>query len=276
MSYSTLVSPATLASHLDDPGWVIVDCRFSLDDTEAGRRAYREAHIPGAVYAHLDETLSGPPVTDRGRHPMPTPAALTTLFSGVGIGPDTQVVAYDDFGGAIAARLWWMLQYMGHEAAAVLDGGWPAWQAAGYPTTGGVESNAAAAFRGEPRQGWLVLRDEVPEVRPLIDSRAPERYRGEEEPYDPVAGHIAGAVNYHYRQNLDEDGRFLPADTLRRQLGAVLGDAGPATAVYYCGSGVTSCHNLLAQAHAGLGMARLYAGSWSEWCTVGENDELGK
>jgi thiosulfate/3-mercaptopyruvate sulfurtransferase len=150
MSFQTIISPASLARHLDDPGWVVVDCRFSLTDTSAGRRAYEKAHIPGAVYVHLNEDLSGPPVTDHGRHPLPTPQALTALFSRLGIAAGTQVVAYDDAGGVIAARLWWMLRYMSHEAVAVLDGGWPAWQSAGLPTTAGVETNEPDTFTGSP------------------------------------------------------------------------------------------------------------------------------
>lgn len=268
MVHDTLISPETLATYLDDPAWVIVDCRFKLAEPAAGRRAYQEAHIPGAVYADLDQTLSGPPTTDHGRHPLPPPDVLRERFGRLGIGAETQVVGYDDFGGGIAARLWWMLQYMGHAAAAVLDGGWPAWQAAGLPVRGGVERNARATFAGEPRRDRLVLHDDVLGVGTLVDSRAPARYRGEEEPYDPVAGHIPGAVNYYYQQNLDESGRFLPAAALRQQLGAVVGDAEPMDVVYYCGSGVTGCHNVLAQVVAGLGMPRLYVGSWSEWCTT--------
>lgn len=266
MTFSTLLTPGTLASHLDDPDWVIVDCRFDLAEPEAGRQAYREGHIPGAVYADLNEALSGPPVTDRGRHPLPAPDALRALFGRLGIGPETQVGAYDDAGGAIAARLWWMLRYMGHHAAAVLDGGWTAWQAARLPVASGVEENERVAFEGEPRREWLVLQDEVPAVERLVDSRAPERYRGEVEPWDPVAGHIPGAVNYHFQRNLDETGSFLPPETVREQLAAVLGEVRPTEVVYYCGSGVTACHNVLAQVHAGLGMGRLYVGSWSEWC----------
>ena len=269
MPFTTLISPEKVAEHLDDPAWVIVDCRFSLADTEAGRRAYREAHVPGAVYAHLDEDLSGPPVTDRGRHPLPTPEALRALFGRLGIDEGKQVVAYDNVGGIVAARLWWMLHYMGHDAAAVLDGGWPAWQDAEHPTTTGKEENEPASFEGEPRREWLVLAEEVAAGADgrLIDARAPERFRGEEEPLDPVAGRIPGAANYPYGRNLDEDGRFLSPEQLRDQLEAVLGAAGAQEAVHYCGSGVSACLNLLAQAHAGLPPGRLYAGSWSDWIT---------
>lgn len=271
MTFTTLISAENLARHLDDPSWVVVDCRFSLADTEAGRRAYREAHILGAVYAHLDEDLSGPPVTDRGRHPLPTPEALRALFGRLGVGEGTQVVAYDDVGSIVAARLWWLLHYMGHDAAAVLDGGWTVWQEAGRPTAAGVEENEPASFAGEPRREWLVLAEEVTSEseaeRHLLDARSPERFRGEEEPLDPVAGRIPGAVNYPYARNLDEDGRFLPSEQLRRQLAAALEEADPATTVHYCGSGVSACQNLLAQAHAGLPPGRLYAGSWSDWIT---------
>ncbi len=273
MPFTTLISPETLAQHLDDPTWVVVDCRFSLADTEAGRRAYRQAHIPGAVYAHLDEDLSGPPVTDHGRHPLPTPEALRALFDRLGIDEGTQVVAYDNVGSIVAARLWWMLRYMGHDAAAVLDGGWTAWEETGHPTAAGVEKNEPASFDGAPRRDWLVLAEEVASEAEkgvgghLIDARAPERFRGEEEPLDPVPGRIPGAVNYPYGRNLDEDGRFLPAEELRQQLEAVLKGADPEATVHYCGSGVSACHNLLAQAHAGLPPGRLYAGSWSDWIT---------
>lgn len=271
MPFTTLISPETLARHLDDPEWVVVDCRFSLADTEAGRRAYRQAHIPGAVYGHLDEDLSGPPATDHGRHPLPTPEALRALFGRLGIDGEKQVAAYDNVGGIVAARLWWMLRYMGHNAAAVLDGGWTAWEEAGLPTAAGVEANEAASFEGEPRRKWLVLAEElVPETKAgkrLIDARAPERFRGEEEPLDPVAGRIPGAVNYPYGRNLDEDGNFVPPEQLRQQIEAILEGSEPDTAIHYCGSGVSACQNLLAQAHAGLPAGRLYAGSWSDWIT---------
>ena len=269
MPFTTLISPEILAEHLDDPAWIVVDCRFSLADTEAGRRAYHRAHIPGAVYAHLDDDLSGPPVTDRGRHPLPTPPALRALFGRLGIDETKQVVAYDDVGSIVAARLWWLLRYMGHNAAAVLNGGWTAWKELGLPTASGVEAKEPAIFEGEPRRRWLVLAEEVETGAGsrLIDARAPERFRGEEEPLDAVAGHIPGAASYYYERNLDEDGRFLPPEELRQQLENVLAEADAKVAVHYCGSGVSACQNLLAQAHAGLPPGRLYAGSWSDWIT---------
>lgn len=265
MPFQTLISPETLKIYLGDDNWIIVDCRFSLADTAAGRRAYEVAHIPGAVYAHLDEDLSGPPVTDRGRHPLPTPEQLTAVFSRLGIDNSKQVVAYDDAGGGIAARLWWLLRYMGHENAAVLDGDWRAWTAAELPTTAGIEQNQPAAFSGRPNEAWLVLKAAVLDAPVLVDARAPERYRGDIEPLDRIAGHIPGAVNYPYKANLAENGRFHDPETLRSQLLAVLGRTDPDEAVFYCGSGVTACHNLLALTHAGLGNGRLYAGSWSDW-----------
>jgi thiosulfate/3-mercaptopyruvate sulfurtransferase len=263
--FTTLIDVPTLSEHFEDLSWVVVDCRFSLMDTGAGRKAYEQAHIPGAVYAHLDRDLSGPPVTDNGRHPLPTPAALTHLFSRLGIDESKQVVAYDDMNGEIASRLWWMLRYMGHEAAAVLSGGWRAWQTAGLPTFGGIEINSPTIFVGSPRSEWLVQIDDVSDVSLLIDSREPGRYRGEHEPIDAQAGHIPGAVNYFYQQNVSEDGRYLSPAKVKEQLGQLLGDTSADEAVFYCGSGVSACANLLALAHAGLGDGRLYVGSWSEW-----------
>lgn len=278
--YRTVIDAATLAQHLEDPDWVIVDCRFDLGDTAAGRRSYTQAHIPGAVYAHLDDDLSGPPVTDHGRHPLPTPAALTALFGRLGMDERKQVVAYDSLNGGIAARLWWMLRYMGHAATAVLDGGWAAWEAAGLPVRGGVEGHAPALFTGHPRREWLVTVDEVATRPLLIDSRDPQRYRGELEPIDPQPGHIPGAINHFFQDNWGAEGRYLPPEEIRARLTAVLGEITPEAATFYCGSGVTACANLLAMAHAGLGNGRLYAGSWSEWSSdpqrpIATGDEPG-
>ncbi|GIV61135.1 MAG: putative 3-mercaptopyruvate sulfurtransferase [Rhodothermaceae bacterium] len=251
----------------------MVDCRFSLQDPERGRRAYREAHIPGAVYAHLDDDLSGPVVPGRtGRHPWPDPDALAATLSAFGIDETVQVVAYDDAGGAIAARLWGLLTWLGHDAVAVLDGGWPAWQRAGYPVRGGEERRPPRRFVPRPRPGLLVTAGDVERVRQdpawrLLDARAPERFRGEHEPIDPVAGHIPGAVSAPFAGNLDDGGRFLPPETLRARYATLLGEVPPERVVCYCGSGVTANHVRLAMAHAGLGLPRLYPGSWSEWIT---------
>jgi thiosulfate/3-mercaptopyruvate sulfurtransferase len=209
--------------------------------------------------------LSSKPVTDYGRHPLPSPAALTRLFGRLGIDHTKQVVAYDDSAGMIAARLWWMLRYMGHEAAAVLDGGWQAWQSAGMPVYDGIETNSPRLFTGEPRSEWLVQLTDVPHLSLLVDSRDADRYRGENETLDPKAGHIPGAVNYPYKRNLGVDGRYLSPEVVRHQLIQLMGDTPTEEAVFYCGSGVSACVNLLALAHAGLPAARLYVGSWSEW-----------
>lgn len=263
--YTTLIDCQTVASHLNDANWIIVDARFSLGDVDEGRRNYLARHIPGAVYAHLDDDLSGPPITDAGRHPLPTPEALTRLFGRLGISAGKQVVVYDDRNGVIASRLWWMLRYMGHEAVAVLEGGWPTWEAAGLSTKDGEEHNETAVFAGAPRFDWLVQKADVPSASLLVDSRAPARYRGETEPIDDLAGHIPGAINFFFQQNWGENGRYLSPDTLKAQFESLLGGTDADEAVFYCGSGVSACANLLGLAHSGLGNGRLYVGSWSEW-----------
>jgi thiosulfate/3-mercaptopyruvate sulfurtransferase len=264
--FTTLIEATDLHNHIAHPEWVIVDCRFMMAGAAAGRKEYEASHIPGAIYAHLDEDLSNPPATDNGRHPLPAPAVLRERFGQMGIGAGKQVVAYDNANGAYAARLWWMLRYMGHEAVAVLDGGWSAWQEADFPVSRGVEEQTAVSFIGEPRTEWLVTAQAVPAAQLLVDSRAAPRYRGEVEPLDPVAGHIPGAKNYFYQRNWDENGRYLPATAIKTQLSEVLGETSAEEAVFYCGSGVTACVNLLALAYAGIGNGRLYAGSWSDWC----------
>lgn len=272
MTYKTLISTNELAAHLDNPEWAIFDCRFSLDRPERGCEDYRAAHIPGAIYAHLDKDLSGPVVAGKtGRHPLPEPAAAAEKFSSWGIGPGVQVVVYDDAGGALAAvRLWWMLRWLGHEAAAVLDGGWNRWIAEGRAVREGVESRPARTFTPAPRPGMLAAVDEVEKLRQdpsyrLFDVRAAERYRGQSETIDPVAGHIPGAISAPYMDNLTPDGLFRPPAELEQHYQRYLGKTPPERAVFYCGSGVTSIHSILAMLHAGLGEARLYAGSWSEW-----------
>lgn len=271
MAFTTLIDPETLQAHLGDPDWVVVDCRFSLSDPAYGRRAYQDAHIPGAVYAHLDEDLSGSIVPGRtGRHPLPDPEQLARKLGAWGIDNRTQVVAYDDAGGAFAARLWWLLGWLGHEAVAMLDGGWSRWVREGRPVRSGIETQPSRTFVPRTRPERVVSADEVlqhlhdPSWR-LLDARAPERYRGEQEPIDPVAGHIPGAVNAPFAENLTPEGTFRPPEQLRQRFEALLGDVPPERVICYCGSGVTAAHNLLAMAHAGLPGARLYAGSWSEW-----------
>ena len=269
MSHTTLIDASTLHAHRNDPNWVVMDCRFSLADPDAGRRAYRDSHLPGAHYAHLDEDLSDPITPTTGRHPLPDPERLAQKLGEWGIGHDTQVVAYDDMGGMLAAaRLWWLLRWLGHTACAVLDGGLPAWRRAGLPLTAEIPAARPTAFVPRPDDRlWMsteqVLTLSATEV--LLDARAAARYRGEMEPIDPVAGHIPGALNLPTDGNLTPEGHFLPVAALRERFAAALNDRSPATVIHACGSGVTACHNLLAMEAADLGGSRLYAGSWSEW-----------
>ncbi len=271
MSYTTLVSVADLAAHLDDPHWIVFDCRHDLADTESGRHAYAQAHVPGARFAHLDEDLSGPKTGANGRHPLPDPEKFRARLAALGMANGKQVVAYDATGGYYAARLWWMLRWVGHPHAAVLDGGWEAWLKAGLPVTAqppvikpGAFSGAAHDYTVDAR--FILARLGQPRVR-LIDARSPDRYRGENETLDPVSGHIPGAVNRFFRLNLAADGCFKPATELKREFSALLGTLPPTQVVHQCGSGVTACHNLLAMEIAGLHGAKLYPGSWSEWCS---------
>lgn len=273
MAFTTLVATDDLFEHLSDPNWTIIDCRFSLAEPELGRREYEEAHIPGALYAHLDEDLSGPIIPgDTGRHPLPAPERMAQRFGSWGICPGQQVVAYDSAGGGIAARLWWLLRWLGHDEVAILDGGWQGWQRRGYPVRDGMEMAQPRTFIPHPQSDWIVSVDEVEMLRKdpdflLVDSRSADRYRGENETIDPVAGHIPGAINFPYLDNLDEDGRFRNKEALRIRFEDVLEQVPPNHTVFYCGSGVTAAHNLLALSHAGFEGARLYAGSWSEWIT---------
>lgn len=273
MPYQTLIPVVELQQHLGNPDWAIVDCRFSLNDPEQGRRDYLAAHIPGAVYAHMDKDLAGLVVPGQtGRHPLPPIDLFVHTLSHWGIDARVQVVVYDDLGGAFAARLWWMLRWLGHDAVAVLDGGWPYWQQAGYPARSGEEFRPPRSFSARPRPGLLAeVKDMELAAQSahacVLDARNADRYRGENETIDPVAGHIPGAISAPYADNLGPDGLFLPPAELRTRYQKLLGDARPAQTIIYCGSGVTAAHNLLAMVHAGLGDGRLYAGSWSEWIT---------
>jgi thiosulfate/3-mercaptopyruvate sulfurtransferase len=267
--YTTTVAADSVAAHLHDPGWVLVDCRHSLAAPEYGRQAYAEGHLPGAFHAHLDEDLSGPVSADTGRHPLPDAEVFARRVGDWGIGPDTQVVAYDDASGAIAARLWWLMRWLGHDAVAVLDGGVAAWLAAGYALDATPAAATPVAYAGAPGSGRVITADELGAALRcgwrLLDARDAERFRGDVEPLDEVAGHIPGARNQPYMHSLDADNRFLPAPELRRRLEAALDGVSPERAAWMCGSGVTACHALLAMEIAGLPGARLYAGSWSEW-----------
>ncbi len=270
MAFTTLINSETLTAHLADPAFAIVDCRFSLDDEQWGEREYVARHIPSAVYAHLDGDLSGIKTGRNGRHPLPDAAVLRHTLGRLGISSDIQVVAYDQDAGMYASRLWWLLRWLGHDAVAVLDGGFARWLAQGRPTSAGRETRAARTFIGSPLSGLFVGPDEVATLLGrrdwrLVDARAPERYRGDIEPIDNVAGHIPGAANHFFKWNLEEGGVFRSPEELGRRFREVLGDVPPEHVVCYCGSGVTACQNLLALEHAGLRGAKLYPGSWSEW-----------
>jgi thiosulfate/3-mercaptopyruvate sulfurtransferase len=249
---------------------VVLDCRFDLTQPDAGRLAHAAGHIPGAHYAHLDRDLSGSKTGRTGRHPLPARADFATWAARAGIAPGVPVVAYDDQGGPYAARAWWLLRWLGHADVAVLDGGWSAWQQAGGtvdtaqpPVSDGVPPYPASAEPDMPSIDADTLLGRLGRVR-VVDARAGERFRGEVEPLDPVAGHIPGATLRFFKDNLQADGRFKPAAVLRAEFDAW---ATPTDeVVHQCGSGVTACHNLLAMTHAGLAGSRLYPGSWSEWC----------
>jgi thiosulfate/3-mercaptopyruvate sulfurtransferase len=268
---SPLITAAELALHVEDPDWCIVDCRFALNDTDRGRRDYAASHMPNSVYAHLDNDLSGPVVAgETGRHPLPRPESFAASLEAWGIDPDVSVVVYDDCDASISARLWWMLRWVGHRRVSVLDGGWAAWIEMGGQTTDEPGRRQPRVYQADPDPSMLVGCGEVEEIRCasgwlLIDSRTAERFRGESEPIDPVAGHIPGAINAAFTANLDAQGRLLSAATLRSRFTEILGAVEPEQAVFYCGSGVTAAHNLLALAVAGIEGARLYPGSWSEW-----------
>lgn len=265
--FTTIIDVETLSGHLADQNWVIVDCRFDLLNKSVGSQHYQVAHIPGAVYAHLEDDLSVPmgPMGEGGRHPLPSPEQMAAVFGRMGIGPNTQVIAYDDTSGHYAARLWWMLRFMGHDAVALLDGGWPAWRDAGLSVRSGVEQNEPCEFTGSPRWDRLVKLDDVPNSPLLVDGRAPERYRGEVEPIDPVPGHIPGAINRPYSANWTEQGKWRSSEDLLADYLTLLGETPPGDAVFYCGSGVSACVNLVGMVRAGIPQGRLYVGSWGEW-----------
>ena len=271
MSWKTLISAEELAGAIDR--CVVVDCRHDLLDLEAGRRSYDEGHIPSAFFFSMETDLAGPKNGRNGRHPLPEREALRSRLEQIGLRDGKQLVAYDAHGGAMAVRLWCLARWLGHEEAAVLDGDIRAWRAAGYPVTADATALPARAGNLRPDRPPLVSMVDADQVVSMldtprmfvVDARAPERYLGTVEPIDPVAGHIPGAANRFYGSNLRPDGRFKPAEVLREEYLALLGDKDPAQVVHQCGSGVTACHNLLAMEHAGLDGARIYPGSWSEW-----------
>ena len=271
--FTTLIDANTLSQHLSDPQWVILDCRHDLMNPDFGRNAFAEGHIESAQFANIDTDLSGPKKDAdgvfRGRHPLPDRAALLETLRRWGINDDTQVVAYDAHGGMYAARLWWLLRWLGHGAVAVLDGGLAAWSAAGLPLVTTVTERPRGSLAEKATLvrkvsvGDLVENLDTKRLQ-VVDARANDRFRGENETIDPVGGHIPGARNRFFKDNLQGDGRFKDAATLKQELAPIVGT--PASAVMQCGSGVTACHNLLALEVAGLSGAALYPGSWSEWC----------
>ncbi|MDN0083049.1 sulfurtransferase [Crenobacter sp. SG2305] len=269
--YTTLISAEQLAA-LPPAQTVILDCRFKLTDPGWGQQVYDAGHLPGAHYLNLDYHLSGTKTGQNGRHPLPDGQRLAVVLGAFGITPSTQVVAYDDAGGLYASRAWWLLKWLGHDAIAVLDGGVAAWQANGGQLT--ADAPASHPTRFAPRSAICdsvdvdaVLANLSQNDFLIVDARSQERFRGEGETMDPVGGHIPGAANRFFQDNLSGDGRFKPAEQLRQEWLALLGGREPADVVHQCGSGVSACVNLLAMAHAGLAGSRLYPGSWSEWCS---------
>jgi thiosulfate/3-mercaptopyruvate sulfurtransferase len=268
--FRTLISAAELAPHVADPDWLVLDCRFELGKPDTGERAYAAGHIPHAIYAHLDRDLAAPVTAATGRHPLPPPEKFAATLASWGMTPATQVVAYDADNAAYASRLWWLLRWVGHDAVAVLDGGFKAWTAAGLPTSTEVPRRGPGNFVARPnRDMWLDAREVAERVQRadwrLLDARAPERFAGKVEPIDPVAGHVPGARNHPFATNLGGDGRFAAAHELRKRFERSQAGVADDHTIVMCGSGVTACNLLLAMEHAGKRGARLYAGSWSEW-----------
>jgi thiosulfate/3-mercaptopyruvate sulfurtransferase len=266
-----LVGTGELARHLDDPDWIVIDTRHDLTNPEAGPRAYAEGHIPGAYFMHVDHDLAGPRTGANGRHPLPDPGEFAARLNERGVAPGKQVVVYDDLAGNYSVRLWWMLRWLGHDKVALLDGGFPLWVKEGRPVTKEVPAARKGAFVPRPRLGeavdvhFVARFSESPDLK-LVDARAAERFTGQQEAIDPVAGHVPGAINRFWKRNLEPDGRFKVAQELREEFEDLLEGARPEQVVHMCGSGVTACHNLFAMELAGLPGSKLYPGSWSEWC----------
>lgn len=269
--FTTLIDPVTLHAHLGDPRWVVLDARFDLTDPGKGEQSYREGHLPGARYVHLDRDLSSEKTGANGRHPLPSPETAAATFGRLGLTREHQIVVYDADAGQFAARAWWMLRWLGQRAVAVLDGGFAAWQRAGLPVSADAVQWTPAAFDAELQETARVPASDVAShlgdaARVLVDARAADRFRGENETLDPVGGHIPGAVNRFFQLNLTEQKTFKPSAELHAEWSAICGGTDASRVVMYCGSGVTACHNLLALEHAGLPGGRLFPGSWSEWC----------
>lgn len=270
MPSNTVISANIVKENLDHDNWIIIDCRFSLANPEIGINTYRLGHIPNARYAHLNNDLSSAVTSLTGRHPLPDFNQLTKKITAWGITFNNQIVVYDDAGGTFAARLWWLLRCLGHTQVAVLDGGIQQWLALSYPITTHLPVCTAGRFKAYlDTSQWLETRQIENSLAKksicLIDARMPERYRGEHEPIDPIAGHIPGALNRPFQSNLNTEGLFLSPSVLNQQFKALIQNIPTEQVIHMCGSGVTACHNLLAMEHAGLAGSKLYAGSWSEW-----------
>jgi thiosulfate/3-mercaptopyruvate sulfurtransferase len=268
--FTTLIDVATLAGQLDRGDLMLFDCRFELGNVSWGEREYAAAHLPGAQYLHLDRDLSGPITERSGRHPLPDPHDFARRLGARGVGEHCQLIAYDQGNGAHASRLWWLARWIGLPHVAVLDGGFAAWRAAGLPLTQAVPQPAPARLSANVNESAWLTSEVVDELRLrpgqlIVDARGAERFAGRNETIDPIAGHVPGARNHPFADNLGPDGKFLSAAQLRRRWEVVLGSLPPSAVIAMCGSGVTACHNLLALEHAGFHGARLYAGSWSEW-----------
>ena len=272
MRFTTVVSADQLAQHLDDPSCVVFDCRFTLSNAEAGKLAYQQGHIPGARYVHLDDDMSSQVTPTSGRHPLPDVQQFSEKLSNWGVDAGKQVVVYDDSFGSMAVKMWWLLRWLGHNNVALLDGGLPKWIKQKLPVTTELPVIVPAKFIPQVQEDMVVDAAEVDRVRRercglVIDARPEQRFSGEREPLDKVAGHIPGAVNWVFEENLDFDGTYLPADELREAFLNLLKGVNPGNVIHSCGSGVTACHNMLAMEIAGLPGGRLYAGSWSQWIT---------
>lgn len=271
--YTTIIDTKTVQDNLQKPDWRVIDCRFSLTDTQKGRLAYQISHLPNAVYAHLDEDLSAPVIPGKtGRHPLPTPETAADSFSNWGIDTEVQVVIYDDNVGQVASRVWWMLRWLGHDKVAVMDGGWDRWRKEARSETANVPVIERRTFTPQNRPHIIADVDHVNAVKEdsgyrLIDARTEARFRGDVEPIDPVAGHIPGAVCGAFEDNVALDGQWKSQEELRERFRQIIGEVDISHVICYCGSGVSACHNLLGLVHAGLGDAQLYPGSWSEWIT---------
>lgn len=270
MTTRTLIQAEDLALRLSDPRLRIFDCRFDLARPQYGRARYDDEHLPGAIYADLNRDMAAEVTPASGRHPLPRPSEFEARLRAWGVSNDSSVVAYDDGNSIYAARFWWMMRWLGHDDVAVLDGGMRRWQQLDLPLDDEVRARAPGDFVATPRpdlavDAAAVLAQAGDRTARILDVRAPERYRGEVEPIDAVAGHVPGARNHPFTTSLDASGRFLPATELRAALSHSLGGVPPERTIAMCGSGVTACHLLLAMEHAGLHGARLYPGSWSEW-----------